>query len=116
MESAQPTPQPQPEAAQDMTGLDEKNLYAALSYVAVLVFIPLLTQRNDPYVSFHARQGLVILVGYVIAIIVAIWISWLGSLLAFMLLLANVVALFQALQGRTWKIPGIGMLAEKFQV
>lgn len=105
-----------PENLQNMTGLDEKRLYAAMSYMAFLVFVPLLTRRKDPFINFHAKQGLGILVGYVLAAIAANWISAIGSLIFITLLVFDIIALVFTLQGRSWRIPGIGHLAEKVRL
>lgn len=89
---------------------------AGLSYLGVLVLIPLLTRKNNSFVYFHAKQGLVIFVGEIIALIAGQWIVAVGSLVFILLLIASVIGLIQALQGRRFSIPGIGQLAEKFSV
>ncbi len=101
---------------QDLTGLEDERLYAMLAYLTVLVFVPLLTRRDDPYVYFHVKQGLVLLIGMVIALIAAAWVPQLGSLLFVLLLAVDVIGLVQALLGRRWKIPLIGTIAQKFDV
>ena len=35
---------------------------ALLSYLGILVFIPILTSRHSPYVRFHANQGLLLFI------------------------------------------------------
>ncbi len=42
-------------------------MMAALSYMGILCFVPLLTNREDEYVHFHAKQGLVLWMWAVIA-------------------------------------------------
>lgn len=103
-------------APDDITGLDESKLYAALSYLFILVFVPLLVRRDDPYVVYHAKQGLVIFVGYILAAIVVNWVSILGSLLWLLLMIISVVGVVQAVQGKRWKIPVITSLASKFSI
>lgn len=100
----------------DVTGIEERYLMAALSYVGVLVLVPLLVRRDDPFVRWHAQQGLVLLAGFVLAIVAAAWVAVVGNVLFALLLFANVIALAQALLGRRWKIPGVGHLAEKFRI
>lgn len=86
---------------------------AGLSYLGVLVLIPLLTRKKNPFVYFHAKQGLVIFVGEVIALIAGQWIVVVGSLVFILLLIASVIGLIQALQGRRFSIPGIGQLVRE---
>jgi fumarate reductase subunit D len=104
-----------PQDPSEITDLEEDKLYAILSYVGVLVLIPLLTKKNNSFVQFHARQGLVILVGFIIALIAVQWVSLIGNLLFLSLLIVDVIALVQALLGRRWKIPIIGDIAQKFR-
>ncbi len=105
-----------PENLEDVTGLDDSRLYAAMAYLLVLVFVPWLVRRNDPFVSWHVRQGIVVLAGVILALIIAAWWSTVGSLLFLVLLIGDVIALVQALQGKRWKIPGIGQLANRIRL
>lgn len=100
----------------DVTGLDERRLMAALSYVGVLVFVPLLMRKDDPFVRWHVQQGLVLLAGIILALLAAAWIAAVGNVLFLLLLVVDLIALVQALLGRRWKIPGIGQLAEQFRI
>lgn len=101
----------------DLTGLEKNRLIAALSYLGILVLIPLLfVGKDDPFVKFHARQGLVILLAYIITAIAVSWIPVLGNLVWLIIAIANIVALVQALMGKWWKIPVIGDLAAKFKI
>lgn len=100
----------------DITGLDQERLLALLSYLTVLVVIPLLIGRDQPFVRFHAKQGLLLLVGIIISLIIASWIPVLGNVLFLLLMLIDIVALVQTILGRTWKIPVIGDLAQKISI
>lgn len=114
-DSRQPNELPQNELA-DVTGVDERCLYAAMSYLLLLVLIPIFNSKRDSFINFHIRQGIVVSVGLVVAIILANWLSWLGSILFLLLFITDIVALVLALQGRQWKIPLVGWLAGKFSV
>jgi fumarate reductase subunit D len=105
-----------PNNPNDLTGVSEDKLLAALSYLGILVLIPLLLRRNDPYVRFHAKQGLVILIGEIVAVVAGIWLTVIGNLLFVLMLIASVLGFINALQGKQWKIPGVGQLAEKFKI
>nr|ANJ02822.1 magnetosome protein MamF [uncultured bacterium] len=41
-------------------------IMAAMSYLGILALVPLVTNGRDPYVGFHARQGLVLWVWEVV--------------------------------------------------
>lgn len=109
------TPIP-PSPEQPVVDISDEKLMAALSYVGVLVLIPLFTRKSNPYVYFHAKQGLVIMIGEVVALIAGQWIAVVGSVVFVLLLIASVVGLIQALQGRRFRIPGIAEIADKFSV
>ncbi|MBI3256141.1 MAG: hypothetical protein HYZ63_04190 [Candidatus Andersenbacteria bacterium] len=101
----------------DITGVEQNHLVAALSYLGILVLIPLLfVRKNDPFVKFHAKQGLVILLGFVIAAFGVGWIPVLGNLVWLILAIASIAGLVQSLQGKRWKIPVIGDLADKIRI
>jgi fumarate reductase subunit D len=100
----------------NVVGVDDNKVMAALSYLGILVLIPLLVKKDDPYVRWHAKQGLVLLIGFIVASVASPWIPMLGNLLFLVLLIVDVIALVQALQGKKWRIPIIGDLADKFNI
>lgn len=101
----------------DLTGLEKNRLIAALSYLGILVLIPLFfAGKDDPFVKFHARQGLVILIAYILVTIAVGWIPVVGNLVWLLIGIVNIVGLVQALMGKWWKIPVIGDIAAKFKV
>ena len=101
----------------DIIGVDEARVYAALAYLFILVIAPLAQYKQDPFVNFHIRQGLILSAGFILAgMMAAWWISSLGALLFVLLLMLDTVAMVLALQGRKWKVPLIGSLAEKIVI
>jgi uncharacterized membrane protein len=91
-----------------------------LSYIGILALIPLLTEKNDREVQWHARHGLVLLVTYLV-VTVGLFIAslvvgvlgllqvplWLGYLVVIILCITN------ALNGKRFVIPGLSELTEK---
>lgn len=100
----------------DGIGIDESRLYAALCYLPFLVIAAFLIRREDVFVNWHIRQGLLVLGAIIVSLIAAAWVPLVGSMLFLLLFVADVVALIMALQGRRWKIPGIGTLADKVKL
>lgn len=92
-------------------GQDSKIL-AAIAYLWFLSIVMLVLKRQDAFVQFHARQGLLLLI-----ISIAGWIipplAWLVQIIVFV---AIVYGFLQALGGKYWKIPYIGSLAEKLKL
>lgn len=42
--------------------IDDKKIFSILSYISILCLIPLLTKKDDPFIFFHAKQGLVLFI------------------------------------------------------
>lgn len=96
--------------------MDPERLMAALSYMLALVIVPLLIGRGSPFVVFHAKQGLVVFVGFILSAVIAVWSGVLGSLLILVFLLASIAGMMMALQGKWWKMPLVSKVAEKFSI
>ena len=102
------------------TGGEQKNIgMAVVAYI--LFFVPLLTEaKKDPFVKFHVKQGLVLLiVAVAVSIINSImpyyfWMmfSWVLNLAVFVLWLIGVI---NAAGGKQQPLPVVGQFAEKFK-
>ncbi|MEO8065573.1 MAG: hypothetical protein ABI643_01810 [Candidatus Doudnabacteria bacterium] len=90
---------------------------AVLAYLYILVIIPLISDaKNDPFVKFHAKQGLVLLICEIVASFIwtfhVIWIF--GSLLQLFFLILIIMGIMNAVNGKTQELPVIGQFASKF--
>ena len=94
----------------------KSRILALMSYLGVLVFVPLVTNRDDEYVHFHARQGLVIWTFGVIAIF-TLYIPGLGKLvfsfLSMAVLVYSVIGVVSVLLHKAWKLPFVHNLSSK---
>lgn len=91
-------------------------LMAVLCYFGILVLVPLLTDaRKDPFVNFHIKQGLGLLIVYVISYFLIQWwfIGWLISIVLFILFIIGVV---NAATGKKATLPLIGELANAIKI
>ena len=94
----------------------QKNTVMAI-VAYILFFIPLLTDaKNDPFVKFHVKQGLLVFILAVISMIISwvpmiFWISWLLNLAVLVFFILGVI---NAATGKEKELPLIGHLAEKF--
>ncbi|MBF0462486.1 MAG: hypothetical protein HQL87_13960 [Magnetococcales bacterium] len=84
---------------------------AAMSYLGVLCLVPLVVNRDDSYVQFHARQGVVLWMWEVLAIYTLL-IPSVGPFFfrasSVICLVLSVVGLVSVLAGRAWKFPLLG--------
>lgn len=103
-------------SVQTKTGGNDKNekLFAALAYLGVLFFLPLVMCPESQFGRFHANQGLVLLLFGAIGNLVLAWIPLIhGVLLAIynvLMLLLFVVGVLNVLDGRTRDLPVIGSI------
>ena len=104
-----------PEAAQQGFQTEEGRLAAILSYIPLLCFIPLLNMKDNKEARFHARQGVILFLIELVAVLFLVdGISdfvFKGILIVAVAL--SVVGIYFALQGKSYKLPIIGDLADK---
>jgi len=100
-----------------------------LSYIWILFIIPLITEKDDPEVQWHAKHGLVILIAEII-VYVALWVVsmvlyqiWggfgcaMGLLRSFVWLAfvaLRIVAIVKGAKGERLIIPGLSEYVSRF--
>ncbi|HEX6203477.1 MAG TPA: hypothetical protein VF100_10760 [Thermoanaerobaculia bacterium] len=98
-----------------------------LSYLGLLALIPLLVEKDDREVQWHAKHGLVLFVAEMVLFFV-LWIpsaiidiGCLGcatmsaySLLGLAVLVLHVMAIVKGLNGQRLIVPGISQYADRF--
>ncbi|CAK0740457.1 Magnetosome protein MamF [uncultured Gammaproteobacteria bacterium] len=87
---------------------------AACSYLGVLCFVPLLFGRDDAFIHFHSRQGLVIWMWGVVALL--LFPLPFGRLFfgvsSTAIMAFSAIGLISVLLGKTWKLPLVNDMAE----
>lgn len=100
-----------------------KTLMLVLSYCGLLALIPLLTEKNDPDVQWHAKHGLVqffffviiwIVLGIVTSISLGCFFAFLYPLVGLAWLIVTILSILKAIKGERFMIPGISDFANKF--
>ncbi|MEK6868293.1 MAG: DUF4870 domain-containing protein [Nanoarchaeota archaeon] len=97
----------------------EQIVFGILAYLGILVLIPLLVKKDDDFVHFHAKQGLVMLIIWIAVWIVAMvpYIGWvLGPLLWLIVAIVSLIAIVKVLMGEKWEIPVVSTYADKLNV
>lgn len=116
-----PVPPPPPPPPPAPVASSNRSVMLVLSYLGILALIPLITEKNDREVQWHARHGLVLLVAYLI-LTVGLFIAslvigivgmlqlplWLGYIVVIVLCITNAVS------GKRFLIPGLSDFAQKF--
>ena len=114
---------------------------AAVGYLPVLFFLPLLVRKEDEFARFHGKQSLVLFLALV-ALWVCIWVvdllfgrvlgsmlllgvvfkglAWfvhniVGGLVSLSYIVVMVLGVVQASLGRYWRMPLLGVYAERLR-
>ena len=101
-----------------------RNVMIVLSYLWLLALVPLLTEKDDKEVQWHAKHGLVLMVAEIVLwIVVSIvlgsipLIGCIGLLFTPLLMLAELVvhimAMMKGINGQRLIIPGLSEFANK---
>lgn len=85
-------------------------LWAILCYLGVLVIIPFLAKKDNEFVQFHTKQGLVLLAGWLLSVLPF------GPILAIVVFVLSVIGVVNVLSGDMKKLPLAGDLAEKIKL
>ncbi|RPJ61748.1 MAG: DUF4870 domain-containing protein [Acidobacteria bacterium] len=129
-----PTPPPIPPAQPSAQASSNRTLMLVLSYLWILALVPLLVEKEDPEVQWHAKHGIVLMVAEIIFWIALSIVTWiltmlpviggvvgglLGCGLNFLVWLAilaiHIVAIMKAMKGERLVLPVITDYANKWQ-
>ena len=110
---------PEEKPKRELDDVEQNKGIAAIGYIWILCFIPLLLKRDSKFAQFHGKQGLVLFVVEVVAGIVMIIpvIGWfVGWIVGIITIILSVMGILQALQGNQKELPIIGQYAKKFNI
>jgi uncharacterized membrane protein len=97
----------------------ENRILAAIGYIGILCLIPLLLKRKSKFAQFHGKQGLILVIGWVINFFIGI-IPIIGWLLGFIgmvaLIILSILGILKALQGEYWEMPYLSEYAKKINI
>ena len=95
----------------------QKNIgMGVLCYLGILVLIPFLTDaKNEPFVKFHIKQGLVLLIAEVIVGVIS-WIPFVGWILGLFVFVLWIIGIVNVASGKETPLPVIGQLGEGFKI
>jgi uncharacterized membrane protein len=106
------------------TPSSNRSVMIVLAYLWILSLVPLLVEKNDQEVQWHAKNGIVLM-----AAEIAFWIAFnivvymmpfgcvvglIGPLVALAFLAVHIVAIVKGLNGQRLVIPGLSEYASRF--
>ena len=120
-ESQEASPPPPPSGQRS----SDKTVMLVLSYLGILALIPLLVEKEDSEVQWHAKHGLTLIVGWIVlSVVIAILaaIPFVGGVLGcavmpflwLVILIVHIVAIVKALKGERLIVPVISDFVEKW--
>ncbi len=99
--------------------LPDDRFIAAIGYLGILCLVPLLLKKDSVFAQHHGKQGLVLLIAWIIlwvgnVIPVLGQIVWaLGSIV---LVILVILGMINALQGKMWDLPVLGGYAKNLKL
>lgn len=112
--------------------IKDGKVMSIIAYLGILVFIPMLTQKNNKYTMFHTEQGLALFISWVVVWIVFIILdpilrdvipfgyfcggSLIYGLVRLFLFILMIMGIINAAQGKIKELPVIGSFGEKFNL
>lgn len=102
-----------------MNNVDNRALQAILAYIGILVVIPYLMAKNDPFVKFHIKQGLVLLVIEIViwAVGMTVWMMLpLIYLLNLAVIVLSIIGIVNVVNKQEKELPLVGQLAKHFKI
>lgn len=97
----------------------DKGKNTGMAIVAYLIFfVPLLTDsKNDLFVKFHVKQGIILfalgIINFIISFIIPFW-AFVSPLISVASLVLIIIGIINAANGKQEYLPVIGKYAEKF--
>lgn len=99
--------------------IDENKIIAAIGYLGILCLLPLLAKKDSDFAMHHGKNGLVILIVWLILWVGNI-IPILGQLVwmlgSIVLLVMVIIGISRALSGEKWDMPVLGPYTEKIKL
>ena len=119
-----PPPPPETPPPAQGGGSENQGLMIALSYLWLLALVPLLVEKEDQEVQWHAKHGLVLMVAelvlwVVVGILSAIpvvqcLVPILWALLSVGILVLHIMCIVKGVNGERLKVPYVSEWADKF--
>ena len=108
----------EPQQRSVATEIDEGRSAAILAYIPFMCFVPLTTMRHNKFALHHGRQGLVLLILELLAVLFMIpkVSDYFWVLILIVCAGSAAAGIMFAVQGKTYKLPYVGDLADWMKI
>ena len=103
----------------DKQDIAENKIVAAVGYLSVLCFVPLLAVKDSAYAQAHGHQGLAVAVFGIGVLVFDTLFGWFpiigwftAGALTLLWFVLSVIGVVKALSGEMWEVPVIGKYFE----
>ena len=104
---------------QDNGAANKRVAMAVIAYLGVFVVVSYLVAKDDPFVKFHIKQGLVLLVIEITAGFLAtfMWMLWpLVEIANVAIVVLTIIGIVHAVQGKEEELPVVGKFSHHFPI
>lgn len=96
---------------------NNETLMGVLAYLGILVIVPFMMAKNDPFVKFHIKQGLVLVILEIASWLLAsvLWQFWeIFQLINLGILVLAIIGIVNVVNKKQAELPLVGSLAKNF--
>jgi len=98
----------------DEKDIQENKILAILCYLGVLFIIPMLLKPNSKFIKFHAKQGLVLTIGWIVGLVLYPFLG-VGFLMHIAIVIFSIMGIMNVSEGVMKELPIVASLAKKFK-
>lgn len=114
-ESQQAEKKEDPAESPDPKDLEQNRAITYLSYLGLLFLVPMLAKKESKFAQFHAKQGLVLTIGWIIGAFLMPFFG-LGFLVEIFVIILSIMGLLNVNNGKMNDLPIVGDLAKKINL
>lgn len=99
----------------DSKDVEDAKAVTYLAYIGILFLVPLLAKKESKFAQYHAKQGLVLTIGWFLGSFLYIFFG-LGALVHLAILVFSIMGLINVSNGQMKDLPIVGDIAKKFNI
>jgi uncharacterized membrane protein len=107
---------PNPTPIAPMPHAQNRTAMGVLSYLGILVVVPIIMAKDDPFVKFHIKQGLVLLIIDIIVWVLLGGFLWrlyfVAPIINLGILILIIMGIINVVNGKEQELPLVGSLAK----